>query len=52
MFTGYEQFWAAMLADPALAAEMLGREPYPRELAYAGSRRRPSTWCSRPRSPT
>ena len=35
MFSGYEQFWAAMLADPALAAEMLGREPYPRELAYA-----------------
>jgi riboflavin biosynthesis pyrimidine reductase len=35
MFSGYEQFWAALLEDPALAAEMLGREPYPRELAYA-----------------
>jgi len=35
MFTGYEQFWAAMLDDPAAAAEMLGREPYPREIAYA-----------------
>jgi dihydrofolate reductase len=35
MFSGYEPFWAAMLAEPALAAEMLGREPYPRELAYA-----------------
>jgi dihydrofolate reductase len=35
MFAGYEQFWAAMLEDPAAAAEMLGREPYPREIAYA-----------------
>ena len=35
MFSGYEQFWAAMLDDPAAAAEMLGREPYPREIAYA-----------------
>ena len=35
MFSGYEQFWAAMLDDPTLAAEMLGREPYPREIAYA-----------------
>jgi dihydrofolate reductase len=35
MFSGYEQFWAAMLDDPALAAEMLGREPYPYEIAYA-----------------
>ena len=35
MFSGYEQFWAAMLEDPAAAAEMLGRDPYPRELAYA-----------------
>jgi dihydrofolate reductase len=35
MFSGYEQFWAAMLEDPAAAAEMLGRRPYPREIAYA-----------------
>jgi dihydrofolate reductase len=35
MFSGYEQFWAAVLRDPVAAAEMLGRDPYPRELAYA-----------------
>ena len=35
MFSGYEQFWAAMLEDPAAAAEMLGRDPYPREIADA-----------------
>ena len=35
MFSGYEQFWAAMLDDPAAVAEMLGRDPYPREIAYA-----------------
>lgn len=35
MFAGYESFWAAMLEDPAAAAAMLGRDPYPRELAYA-----------------
>ena len=35
MFPGYEQFWAAMLEDSAAAAEMLGRTPYPREIAYA-----------------
>jgi riboflavin biosynthesis pyrimidine reductase len=35
MFAGYGPFWAAMLEDPAAAAEMLGRDPYPRELAYA-----------------
>ena len=35
MFSGYEEFWAAILEDPAAAAEMLGRDPYPRELAYA-----------------
>ena len=35
MFPGYERFWAAMLEDPAAAAEMLGRDPYPREIAYA-----------------
>jgi dihydrofolate reductase len=35
MFPEYEQFWAAVQDDPATAAEMLGRDPYPRELAYA-----------------
>jgi dihydrofolate reductase len=35
MFSGYEQFWAAMRENPTLVTEMLGREPYPRELAYA-----------------
>jgi dihydrofolate reductase len=35
MFPGYELFWATMLDDRAAAAEILGRDPYPRELAYA-----------------
>jgi dihydrofolate reductase len=35
MFPGYEGFWAAMLHDHASAAEMLGRDPYPREVEYA-----------------
>jgi dihydrofolate reductase len=35
MFAEYEQFWTAMLHDTDAAAEMLGREPYPRELEYA-----------------
>jgi dihydrofolate reductase len=35
MFSGYEQFWAAVLEDPAAAAELLGRDRYPREIAYA-----------------
>jgi len=35
MFSGYEYFWAAIRDDPAAAAEMLGREPYPREREYA-----------------
>jgi riboflavin biosynthesis pyrimidine reductase len=35
MFSAYEQFWTAMLEDPAAAAEMLSRDPYPREIAYA-----------------
>src|SRR5262249_48839682 len=35
MFGGYQQFWAAMLDDPAAAAELLGRDPYERELEYA-----------------
>jgi dihydrofolate reductase len=35
MFPDYEQFWAAILDDPAAASEWLGRDPYPRELTYA-----------------
>jgi dihydrofolate reductase len=35
MFPDYEQFWSAMLHDPKAASAMLGRDPYPRELAYA-----------------
>jgi riboflavin biosynthesis pyrimidine reductase len=35
MFSGYEHFWAAMLDDRAAVVEMLGRDPYPREIAYA-----------------
>jgi dihydrofolate reductase len=35
MFSGYQHFWAAMLGDPAAATELLGRDPYPRELEYA-----------------
>jgi dihydrofolate reductase len=35
MFPDYERFWAALLEDPASASDMLGRDPYPRELAYA-----------------
>ena len=35
MFPDYEQFWGAILADPAAASEWLGRDVYPRELAYA-----------------
>lgn len=35
MFPDYEQFWAAILDNPAAASEWLGREPYPRELNYA-----------------
>jgi dihydrofolate reductase len=35
MFPEYERFWAAFLDSPAQAADMLGRDPYPRELAYA-----------------
>src|SRR5262245_27817930 len=35
MFPGYEQFWAAILNDPSAAADMLGREPSPREVNYA-----------------
>jgi dihydrofolate reductase len=35
MFPGYEQFWTAILDEPSVAADMLGRDPYPRELTYA-----------------
>jgi dihydrofolate reductase len=35
MFPEYEQFWTAILDDPGAAADMLGRAPYPREVAYA-----------------
>jgi dihydrofolate reductase len=35
MFPGYEQFWAAILDDPAAASAWLGREPYAREVDYA-----------------
>ena len=35
MFPEYEQFWTAILEDPGAAAELLGREPYPREVEYA-----------------
>ena len=35
MFPEYEQFWAAILDNPATASEWLGRDPYPRELNYA-----------------
>jgi dihydrofolate reductase len=35
MFPGYEHFWAAILDDPKAAADMLGRDPYPREVTYA-----------------
>lgn len=35
MFPDYEQFWATVLDDPSTAAEWLGRNVYPREVAYA-----------------
>jgi dihydrofolate reductase len=35
MFPDYEQFWAAILTDPASASEWLGRAPYDREIEYA-----------------
>jgi dihydrofolate reductase len=35
MFPDYEQFWTAILNDPAAASEWLGRAPYERELEYA-----------------
>ena len=35
MFAGYQGFWRAILEDPDTAVGMLGREPYPSEVAYA-----------------
>jgi dihydrofolate reductase len=35
MFPDYEMFWAALRQDPAAVAGWLGRDPYPREVAYA-----------------
>src|SRR5262245_4198258 len=35
MFPDYERFWTTILDDPGVASEMLGREVYPREIAYA-----------------
>jgi dihydrofolate reductase len=35
MFGGYEQFWTAILDDTGAASDILGRAPYPREVAYA-----------------
>src|SRR5919202_3184469 len=35
MFHEYEQFWTAILDDPTAASELLGRDPYAREVAYA-----------------
>jgi dihydrofolate reductase len=35
MFPGYEQFWAAILDEPSAASDILGRDPYPREVTYA-----------------
>jgi dihydrofolate reductase len=34
MFPDYEQFWSTILDDPGAAYDMLGRDPYPREIAY------------------
>ena len=35
MFPDYEQFWSAIRQDPSGASEWLGRDVYPREIAYA-----------------
>ena len=35
MFPDYERFWATILDDPSAASDVLGRDPYPREIAYA-----------------
>lgn len=34
-FSGYEELWGAIAADPASAADLLGRAPTPGELEYA-----------------
>jgi dihydrofolate reductase len=34
MFPDYEQFWSTILDDAGAAYDMLGRDPYPREIAY------------------
>jgi dihydrofolate reductase len=35
MFPDYEKWWTTMLDDPSAASDMLHREPYQREIAYA-----------------
>jgi dihydrofolate reductase len=35
MFPDYEQFWKTILDESSDAVDMLGRDPYPRELTYA-----------------
>jgi dihydrofolate reductase len=35
MFPEYEQFWTAILDDPTAASDLLGRDPYAREVTYA-----------------
>jgi dihydrofolate reductase len=35
MFPQYEQFWTAILDDPSAASDLLGRDPYARDVAYA-----------------
>jgi dihydrofolate reductase len=35
MFRGYQGYWKTIFDDPDAATGMLGREPYPSELAYA-----------------
>jgi dihydrofolate reductase len=35
MFPQYEQFWTAILDDPKAASDLLGRDPYAREVTYA-----------------
>ena len=35
MFPDYEQWWATILDDPGAVGDMLGRDPYPREIDYA-----------------
>jgi len=35
MFPDYERWWGTILDDPSAASDMLGRDVYPREFAYA-----------------